>query len=115
MGRQSQRLTPSLSRYLKTMGEQIRLARLRRRYASALVASRANISLPTLRAIEKGQPQVSIGAYAQVLLALGLDKDLARIARDDELGRRLQDQALEVKKRAPKRRAAKTGGEHDER
>ena len=74
------------------MGEQIKLARLRRNLATELVAERAGISRATLWAVEKGSPTVAIGAYAAVLHALGgMDKDLELVARDDVFGRKLQD------------------------
>lgn len=66
------------------------------------VAERADISRPTLVSIEKGNPNVSMGAYIKVLFVLGLEQDIANIAKDDELGRKLQDARLTVKKRAPK-------------
>jgi transcriptional regulator with XRE-family HTH domain len=86
------------------MGEQIKLARLRRRLSVSLVAERAGISRATLWSIEKGSPSVSIGAYAAVLHALNnMDPDLLLVAKDDELGRKLQDLDLPVRARAPKR------------
>lgn len=86
------------------MGEQIHLARLRRKLSAQLVAERAGISRQTLSFIEKGSPSVSMGAYAAVLHALNnMDTDLLLIAKDDELGRKLQDLALPSRKRAPKR------------
>ena len=94
---------PALNRLLKELGENIRLARLRRKFSSELLSQRAGISRPTLRAVERGDPSASLGAYANVLLCLGLEKDLAQVARDDELGRKLQDAQLTVKARAPKR------------
>lgn len=66
------------------------------------VAERANISRPTLLSIERGNPNVTIGAYVKVLAVLGLDKDIVEVANDDKLGRRLQDARLIIKERAPK-------------
>jgi transcriptional regulator with XRE-family HTH domain len=96
-------LLPKTQRILDQLGENVRLARLRRGLSAELVSQRADISRPTLTAIEKGSPAVSIGSYLLVLQALGLEKEFLRIAKDDELGRKLQDAKLMVKKRAPKR------------
>lgn len=96
-------ISPKINRILKSLGENIKLARLRRKLSTQQVSERAGISRPTLYAIEKGQPNVAIGLYLQVLFVLGLADDLSRVASDDELGRRLQDAGLTVKRRAPKR------------
>lgn len=97
-------LLPALQRYLTDLGENLRLARLRRRLSAAQVAERAGITRPTLRAIESGDPSVSLGGYANVMLCLGLEKDLEKLGQEDELGRKLQDVQLGVKRRAPRRR-----------
>jgi transcriptional regulator with XRE-family HTH domain len=68
------------------------------------VSERADISRPTLSSIEKGNPNVNIGAYVRVLMVLGLGDDIALVAADDELGRKLQDTKLVVRERAPKRK-----------
>ena len=96
-------LFPSTIAILKNLGENIRLARLRRNITLALQAERAGISRPTLTAIEKGSPSVSLGNYTQVLVSLGMEKDLLKVASDDELGRKLQDLNLPIRQRAPKR------------
>ncbi len=90
-------------RILKEIGENIRLARLRRKLSSEQVSERAGIARRTLYDIEKGRPNVTIGNYAQVLSVLGLAEDLLSVAKDDMLGRKLQDAELVVKERAPKR------------
>jgi transcriptional regulator with XRE-family HTH domain len=96
-------LFPKTVAILETLGENIRLARLRRNVSSSLQAERAGISRPTLTMIEKGAPSVALGSYVQVLVALGLEKDLLQVAADDELGRKLQDLNLPVRRRAPKK------------
>src|SRR5688572_25534072 len=86
---------PSVERVLRELGANVRRARLRRKLAASLLAERAGMSRPTLRAIERGEPGVTVGAIANVLHSLGLLDGLSAVARDDELGRKLQDAALE--------------------
>lgn len=103
MSKKTTIIMPETERVLETMGEQIKLARLRRNLSTSLVAERAGISRATLWSVEKGTPTVSIGTYAAVLYALGgMDKDFEMVARDDELGRKLQDLNLTIRKRAKK-------------
>jgi transcriptional regulator with XRE-family HTH domain len=96
-------LLPKIERILIEAGENIKLARLRRKLSAAQVAERANITRMTLLAIEKGTGGVAISNYAQVLFVLGLEKDLLKLAGEDPLGKKLQDAKLLVKERAPKR------------
>jgi transcriptional regulator with XRE-family HTH domain len=96
-------ILPTTTKILKEFGENIKLARLRRKLSAEQVAERANISRPTLLSIEKGMPGVAFASYAQVLFVLNLEKDLLKVAADDTLGRKLQDAALTVKERAPKK------------
>ena len=97
-------ILPETEKILKTMGEQIKLARIRRSLAAGLVAERAGISRASLWKVEKGDPSVAMGIYAAVLHALNnLDKDLLLVAKDDALGRQLQDLNLITRKRAPRR------------
>ena len=102
MGRKKIIVLPSLQRLLKQVGENIHLARLRRNFSAEMVAERSGIVRNTLRAIERGDPSVTFGAYATVLLCLGLEKDLGLLAQDDALGRKLQDAGLPIKARATK-------------
>jgi len=95
-------LLPKLTKILEEVGENIKLARLRRKLTAEQVAERAGISRSTLWQVEKGLPSVSFGTYVQVLFVLGLEQDLLLIAKDDILGRKLQDAELSVGKRAPK-------------
>lgn len=96
-------ILPGTAKILSAFGENIKMARLRRKLSAAQVAERANISRPTLLAIEKGMPGVAMGSYVQVLFVLNLEKDLLAVAADDMLGRKLQDAALPIKARAPKK------------
>jgi transcriptional regulator with XRE-family HTH domain len=86
---------PAQRRQLSALGERLRLARKRRRLSAVLMAERVDISRDTLNRVEKGDPAVSLGIYLRVLRVLGLDADLDLVARDDVLGRKLQDMELD--------------------
>ena len=97
------KLPRKLEQKMQTVGEQIRLARLRRNLSIAQVAERATCAPLTVSRIEKGAPTVAIGIYLRVLYALQLDDDILSLAKDDELGRALQDMNLPPRKRASKK------------
>ncbi len=91
MSKKKQILFPKYQRILDQMGENIALARKRRKLTSSQVAERSNISRNTLYLLEKGNSGVSIGALFNVLRVLGLQEDFLKLAADDEMGRKLQD------------------------
>lgn len=97
MGRTIATLLPVVGRILRELGENLKLARQRRRLQARQVAERAGMSAMTLRAVERGSAGVTIGAYAAVLQVLGLERDLSLLGREDPLGRRLQDAALSTR------------------
>ncbi len=104
MNKKSVVILPQTQTILNAMGEQIKMARLRRKLSVELVAERAGISRATLWSVEKGAPSVAMGIYAAVLHALNnMDKDLLLVAKDDELGRKLQDLDLPIRRRAPQK------------
>jgi transcriptional regulator with XRE-family HTH domain len=88
---------------MQIVGEQIRLARLRRNLSIAQVAERATCSSLTVSRIEKGSPTVAIGIYLRVLYALQLEDDILFLAKDDTLGRTLQDLNMTQRERASKK------------
>jgi transcriptional regulator with XRE-family HTH domain len=94
MQSKKQILFPKFQKILEQMGENIKLARKRRKLTAIQVAERANIDRTTLYHIEKGSPSVSMGAYFNVFRVLGLHNDFLTLAADDEMGRKLQDLAL---------------------
>lgn len=94
---------PSMLRQLAALGERLRLARLRRKLTTELFAERMGISRETLRRLERGDPTIAMGTYMRALRVLGLDSDIDLIAKDDELGRKLQDLALQQPKSRPGR------------
>ena len=99
---------PKHARLLQALGENLRLARKRRKLTTIQVAERAGISRSTLYHLEKGDANTSIGSLLQVLVALRLEDDLGQVGADDLLGRKLMDAGLEkprVPRKKPRRRA----------
>lgn len=86
---------PALERQMTALGGRLRLARKRRKITTIQMAERMGISRDTLNRLEKGDANIALGTYLRALRVLGLDRDLDLLARDDELGRKLQDLELE--------------------
>jgi len=97
-------------RALRKLGQDIRDARLRRRIPTAVMAERASISRTTLNKIEKGDPGVSLGNYANVLFVLGMAERLGDLAdvRTDVVGLELEEERLPQRIRKPRRSGQKS-------
>ncbi|MGL4596293.1 MAG: helix-turn-helix domain-containing protein [Bacteroidia bacterium] len=104
MKSRKENLLPKINSHLALLGEQIKLARLRRQISVMQVAERAHVSRSSVWLVEKGAPSVAMGTYCQILFVLGLEKDILLVAKDDELGRKLQDAEILPKKRAPRQK-----------
>ena len=88
---------------LQIVGEQIRLARLRRDLSIAQIAERAMCNVISVMRVEKGSPTVSMGIYLRILFALGLDESILFLAKEYEMGRTLQELDLKNRQRASKK------------
>jgi transcriptional regulator with XRE-family HTH domain len=95
-------LLPKYVRLFAGLGENLKLARLRRSLSAEMVAQRAGISRATLNKIENGNPSVAMGNYFMVLHVLGLEQDFEGLAANDRFGHDLLDLQLTAKSRAPK-------------
>ena len=97
-------------RALRKLGQDIRDASLRRRIPTAVMAERASISRTTLNKIEKGDPGVSLGNYANVLFVLGMAERLGDLAgvRTDVVGLELEEERLPQRIRKPRRSGQKS-------
>ncbi len=94
MNLKKQLVFPKYQKILDQVGENIRLARKRRKLTMVQVAERAGFDRTTLYHIEHGKGSVSIAAYFNTLRVLGLQDDFLKLAADDEYGRKLQDLKL---------------------
>jgi len=94
MRTKKQKIFPQHRKYFDHLGQNIKLARKRRKLTTSQVAERAGIDRTTLYYIEQGKESVAIGSYFNVLRVLNLHEDFLKIAADDELGRKLQDLEL---------------------
>lgn len=106
MKRETTPLLPKHERLLTGLGENLRLARLRRKLSAEQLSERAGVSRTTLHLMENGSAGTSLGRLLQVLAVLGLEQDLSTVGNDDVLGRKLEDARLtETRRRAPKRKS----------
>ena len=94
------KLPRKLEQKMQIVGEQVRL---RRNLSIAQVAERATCSPLTVSRIEKGTPTVALGIYLRVLYALQLDDDILLLAKEDAMGKALQDLGLKKRERASKK------------
>lgn len=97
------KLPRKLTQKMQVVGEQIRLARLRRNLSIAQIAERATVSELSVTRVEKGLPTVSIGIYLRILYALQLDDDILWLAKEDVMGKALQDLSLKQRRKASKK------------
>lgn len=83
-------------RSLRKLGEDLALARRRRRISTASMAERIQVSVATLRRLERGDPTVAIGTVAQALLVFNAIDRLAQLldTAADEVGLQLMDEAV---------------------
>jgi transcriptional regulator with XRE-family HTH domain len=107
MPRTFQRPFPSVEKQIRAFAERLKLARMRRGMSTSLFAERLGVSRDTLNRLEKGDGNIAIGTYMRALRILGLDADMDAVARDDELGRKLQDLNLPSRISPSKRTRAK--------
>jgi transcriptional regulator with XRE-family HTH domain len=97
-------LPPVVSEALRKLGENLALARVRRKESQRVWAKRLGVSIPTLIRMEQGEPSVAMGVYATALWLIGRTSALPALAEPKEdLG------ALELDlRRATERRAVRS-------
>ena len=108
----AKKISPSASAVLRNLGHGIQLARRRRRIRQRDMAARMGVSVSTLRALEAGEPGVSMGSFAMALLTLGILSrldDLGDVGQDD-IGLLMDIDALPQRVRLQTRRAPAEGG-----
>lgn len=87
------------------LGQRLRLARIRRGWSVADLASKAGINRNTLTAMEQGRTGTTVGVCFTVLWALGLDRTLSNVADPDA---DLHGKALEAARRPSRVRKPRT-------
>lgn len=95
---------PSARYALKKLGEDLSIARRRRRMTQQRVAEGAGIDVGTVRRLEQGHPSVSLGSLAMVLVVLGETERLAQLldVGADDLGLALSVETLPKRVRRPR-------------
>ena len=88
---------------LELLGEHLRLGRKRRKESLRSWALRMNVSVPTLTAMEKGDPRVGMGVYATALWLMGRDEALRDLAAPENDAQALAQEMLIIQNKGRKR------------
>lgn len=88
---------------LEILGEQLCLARKRRKESLRSWALRMDVSVPTLRSMESGSPAVSMGVYATALWLIGRDQALRGLAAPEKDSQALAKEMLVLQSKGRKR------------
>jgi DNA-binding XRE family transcriptional regulator len=101
-------LPSSLRRSLSKFGVDLARARRKRRLTVAMMAERVGVAKGTYARMEKGDPAVSMGAYAMALYVLGFGESFGDLAdtRSDEHGLILDEERLPKRVRIKKTQSA---------
>ena len=102
---------PNVRSSLAKFGGDLSIARRKRRLTVAMMCERLGVSKSTWQRMEKGDPTVSMGAYAQALFVLGFGAPFGDLVdqRNDEQGLLLEVEHL-PKRIVPPRGPAGGGG-----
>ncbi|WP_256774802.1 MULTISPECIES: helix-turn-helix transcriptional regulator [unclassified Stenotrophomonas] len=107
MAKRTPPVRPGDAKRIAALGERLRTARLARRMSQANLAERVGVDRTTIGKLEAGDAGTSLSTVLRVLSALGLERDIERIAADDALGAQLA--ASSLKRPPPRRVPAATG------
>jgi transcriptional regulator with XRE-family HTH domain len=97
-------MPPSVLADLRALGEDLAIARKRRRESLKSWAQRIGVSEPTLMRMEKGDPSVSMGVYATALWMAGRSQALAELAAPEHDKGALEDAIRAAKARSVRKR-----------
>ena len=105
-------MTPSVRRRLRSLGEDLRTARRKRRITQADLAARMGVAVTTVHRMEAGDPGVAIGTLAMALLAFGKVERLSDVLPEetDDIGLWIDRENLPQRVRKRKKKAAGHGG-----
>lgn len=98
-------LPSSVQVSLELLGEHLRLGRKRRKESLRAWALRMNVSVPTLTAMEQGDPRVGMGVYATALWLMGRDEALRALAAPESDTQALAKEMLVIQSKGKKRHA----------
>jgi transcriptional regulator with XRE-family HTH domain len=99
-------LPPQVAGALKQLGEDLSIARLRRKESQRQWAQRVGVSVPTLIRLEQGDPGVGMGVYATALWMMGRTKALAELANPQQDLGALTADIRKIQEKKSKRRSS---------